>query len=56
MEVTPAVRSALLRRGPEDELEAIAVGQGMRTLPADGYRKAAAGITSVEEVVRALAL
>lgn len=56
MEVTPTLKSALLRQAPFEELEEIAVRQGMRTLAADGLRKAAQGITSVEEVLRVLAL
>ena len=37
-----------------DEIRAIAVGQGMTTIAADGIRKAAEGKTSLYEVLRVL--
>ena len=42
----------LLRRAPVEELTDIAVEGGMRTLLADGIRKAVEGLTTIEEVMR----
>lgn len=47
------LRAALLRSVSARELEAIAVSEGMKTAFADGMEKAAAGITTLEEVSRA---
>jgi len=52
MEFTPAVRKAFLRGASVEELTRAAVGDGMHTLFADGIRKAAEGITTVDEVLR----
>ena len=50
--MTEALTEAVLRRAPVEELTDIAVAGGMRTLLADGIRKAAAGLTTIEEVMR----
>ncbi len=50
--MTEPLAEAVLRRAPVNELAAIAVSGGMRTLLADGVRKAAAGKTTLEEVLR----
>jgi len=55
MEFTPPLREALLARATPAELTALAVQDGMRTLTADGLRKAADGLTTVEEVLRVTA-
>ena len=47
---------ALLRRAPVEELTALAVANGMRTLLADGIRKAVEGQTTVEEVLRVVSV
>lgn len=52
LEMTPAVREAVLRRASDDELTRIAIADGMRTLFADGIRKAVEGMTTVDEVFR----
>lgn len=54
LSVTPAVADAFLRGGTEQELRQIAIAEGMRSLAADGLRKAAEGLTSVQEVLRVL--
>jgi type II secretory ATPase GspE/PulE/Tfp pilus assembly ATPase PilB-like protein len=54
LEVTPEIGAALRRGAAVDEMRAIAVGQGMTTMAADGVRKAADGKTSLEEVFRVL--
>jgi excisionase family DNA binding protein len=56
LEVTPEIAAALRRRATSTELQAIAVGQGMTTMVADGIAKAATGITTVEEVLRVCAV
>jgi type IV pilus assembly protein PilB len=52
MKVTPRVRSVLLARASEDIVRSAARASGMRTMFMDGRRKAARGITVVEEVLR----
>ncbi len=52
MSWTEPLTNALLRGATAGELEAIALEQGMRTLLADGIRKAVDGITTYEEVLR----
>ncbi len=56
LEVTPEIGAALGRKASVDEMRAIAVRQGMTTMLADGIRKAAAGTTSLEEVLRVIGL
>jgi excisionase family DNA binding protein len=48
----PRFREAVVRRASAEELRAIAIEEGMKTLAVDGLRKAAAGFTTVEEVLR----
>lgn len=52
MPFSPELRDALLRGASAEEMESIAVEQGMRTLVADGVRKAAEGVTTLEEAMR----
>ena len=54
LDVTPEIGCALRRGASTEELRAIAVGQGMTTLAADGIRRAAAGLTTLDEVLRML--
>jgi len=56
LEVTPEIGAALRRGASADELRAIAVGQGMTTMAADGIGKAMAGLTTLDEVFGVLAL
>ena len=53
MTVTDAVESLIINRRPSGELKAAAVAVGMRTLRDDGWDKVFAGVTTVEEVIRA---
>ena len=55
LEVTPEIGQALRRRASVEELRAIAVGQDMTTMAADGVRRAAQGETTLDEVLRVLA-
>ena len=54
LEVTPEIGKALRDNASVDELRTIAVGQGMTTLAADGVRRAAAGETTLDEVMRVI--
>jgi general secretion pathway protein E len=55
MESNPNLNDAVLRRAPENEIEALARRQGMATLFESGLAKAAAGETSIDEVLRIVA-
>jgi type IV pilus assembly protein PilB len=52
--VSDALNDAICRAASAAELEALAVSEGMVPLRNDGLRKAAAGLTSVEELQRVL--
>jgi type IV pilus assembly protein PilB len=52
MEVSEGIRSLLVRRAPADELTALAVREGMRTLREDGLAKVRRGETSLAELAR----
>jgi type IV pilus assembly protein PilB len=52
MPITPELESMAIKRASASELRAVAVDQGMYDLRADGLAKAAAGQTSVREVLR----
>jgi len=52
LEVTPEIAAALRRGAPVNELHTLAVSQGMTPLIADGLRRASAGETSLDEVLR----
>lgn len=54
--LTEPLTEAVLRRAPVEELTALAVAGGMRTLLADGLRKAVEGQTTVEEVLRVVSV
>ena len=53
MAMNDAVRAKMLDRAEANELEKIAIENGMRSMFEDGVRKALAGITSIEEILRA---
>lgn len=46
------IREAIIRKASSNEIKQIAVKNGMTTMHVDGYRKALAGITTIEEVMR----
>ena len=52
--VSPALRELMLHNASPDELEKQARKEGMLTMLEDGLYKAAKGITSIEEVLRAV--
>ncbi|MFA6519316.1 MAG: GspE/PulE family protein [Candidatus Paceibacterota bacterium] len=52
--VTPTIRDIILHSSTSDAIEAQAKKEGMLTMLEDGLYKAARGITSLEEVLRAI--
>lgn len=50
--MTDAIRQAVLRSADSSRLNAIAVEEGMQTMQEHGLKKALAGLTSIEEVLR----
>ncbi|MEJ5236929.1 MAG: type II/IV secretion system protein [Limisphaera sp.] len=52
MDVTPEIRSMVLKRCSADEIRGAARKAGMRTLAEDGWRLVRMGITTPEEVLR----
>lgn len=52
MQSSDAVQNLILRRAGSPEIQRACIEDGMRTLRADGLRKAASAITSVQEVLR----
>ncbi len=53
MPMNDAIRAGVLDRAEAHDLERIAIENGMRSMFEDGIRKALAGVTSIEEVLRA---
>jgi general secretion pathway protein E len=55
MEVLPmsdALRSAVMRHATASEMRATAIAEGMETMYENGLKKAVAGLTTIEEVLR----
>jgi type II secretory ATPase GspE/PulE/Tfp pilus assembly ATPase PilB-like protein len=50
--VTDELRDAIAGRAPRSALRALALDAGLTPLAADGWKKAVAGLTTVEEVAR----
>jgi type IV pilus assembly protein PilB len=55
MLATEEIERLVIKRATSDEIKQVAVEQGMTTLRQDGLRKAALGLTSLEEVLRVVA-
>jgi type IV pilus assembly protein PilB len=53
--ITEEIERAVIARASVEELSKIGVEQGMTTLRHDGLRKAALGLTSLEEIMRVVA-
>ena len=51
--MTNDIRRELLKSGDAEALQRTAIGAGMQTMREHGLKKAAAGLTTVEEVLRA---
>jgi type II secretory ATPase GspE/PulE/Tfp pilus assembly ATPase PilB-like protein len=54
VDATETLRAAVSAGAAAGELRAIAAADGMRPLAADGWAKAARGITTVDEVLRVI--
>lgn len=54
LEITDAVREAVVSRMGALEIKDIAVKEGMTTMLEDGFKKAIQGITTIEEVLRVI--
>jgi type IV pilus assembly protein PilB len=52
LEVTDKISEQIITKASRDEIEALAVEEGMMTLAQDGFIKAKNGMTSIEEVFR----
>lgn len=50
--ITDKIGKLILQRSPSQEIENMAIGDGMVTVVQDGYLKALEGITTLEEVLR----
>jgi type IV pilus assembly protein PilB len=55
MAVTEEIERLTVARASSAEIMKVAVGQGMTTLRMDGWQKALAGLTSIEEILRVVA-
>ena len=53
MPITDAIRTLVMKHATATDLKAQAMREGMLTMYEDGLRKAVAGVTTVEEVLRA---
>ncbi len=53
MPVTEAIQSLIISRQSAGEVKHVALKEGMRTLRDDGWEKVLAGVTTIEEVLRA---
>ncbi len=52
--MTRSIKELIIKQGSSDQIQEQAQKEGMRTMLEDGFIKAAQGITSVEEVLRAI--
>jgi len=52
LQVTNDIRKMILAHADSNQIKEFAVSKGMTTLLQDGLNKAAAGLTTVEEVIR----
>lgn len=50
--ITDALRPLIVSRASSNEIKAVALREGMHTLRDDGWNKALAGVTTIEEVLR----
>ena len=55
MEVTEEIQQLIIKRATSNEVQKVAMSQGMITMKQDGYLKALTGITTIEEVNRVAA-
>jgi type IV pilus assembly protein PilB len=53
--VTEELEKLIAQRAPSEEIKKVAVAQGMQTLRQAGIAQVAAGLTSIEEILRVVA-
>jgi general secretion pathway protein E len=56
LRMTDAVRAKVLERADAHVIQKVAVEEGMRTMLAHGFERVAAGVTTVEEILRVTSL
>ncbi len=54
LEMSERIRHMIMKRETADEIRKVAIEEGMTTMLVDGLQKAAAGITSIGEVLRVI--
>ncbi len=54
MKVSPAIKDVILKSGTADAIQKVAEAEGMLTMIEDGMFKVVTGLTSIEEVLRAV--
>jgi type II secretory ATPase GspE/PulE/Tfp pilus assembly ATPase PilB-like protein len=54
LEVDDAVRTALMKGADASEIKRIAIEHGMTTMVQDGFKKAVAGVTTLQEILRVI--
>jgi len=54
LEMDDDIRDAIMHRASADEIRQIAIKNGMVTMIEDGFKKAADGLTTIEEILRAI--
>ncbi len=54
LEMNDFIREAMMRRADAGEIKKIAIKNGMTTLLEDGFQKAVAGLTTIEEILRVI--
>ena len=54
LEIDDPIREAIMRRANSGEIRKIAIAHGMTTMLEDGFSKVASGLTSIEELLRAV--
>jgi type II secretory ATPase GspE/PulE/Tfp pilus assembly ATPase PilB-like protein len=52
LDVSEKIREAIVKRESQDDIEKIAIENGMITMLEDGFIKAASGETTIEEILR----
>lgn len=52
IEISKEIRDLIVKNVPVEDIESLAVNQGMTTLMSDGLNKVSAGITTIEEIIR----
>jgi len=54
LNVTKDIRDLIIKKVPEEDINEVAIREGMTTLMLDGLNKVSAGITTIEEIARVI--